>query len=86
MKLKRMKLTKEEQWIEDHAEEFVPLGKEEEERIAAVLAHYRKDAVLNLRINSQDLQQLKEKARKLGIKYQTFIAEVLHRVAQGQKA
>jgi predicted DNA binding CopG/RHH family protein len=80
-----MKLTKEEQWIEDHAEEFVPLSPEKEKEIADALARLRKNAVLNIRINSQDLDQLKEKAKKLGVKYQTFIAEVLHRVAVGQK-
>ena len=86
MKIRRMKLTKEEQWIEDHAEELVPLSPEEEKEIAESLARLRKNAVLNIRINGQDLDQLKAKAKRLGVKYQTFIAEVLHRVAKNQKA
>ena len=77
-----MKLTKEEQWIENHAEEFIPLDPDKEKEIADSLARLRKNAVLNIRINSQDLDQVKEKARRLGVKYQTFIAEVLHRLAQ----
>lgn len=42
----------------------------------------RKDAILHLRINSRDLARLKEKANAAGLGYQTFIAEILHRVSQ----
>jgi predicted DNA binding CopG/RHH family protein len=48
----------------------------EEER-----ASKRKDSILHLRINSRDLARLKEKAKAAGLGYQTFIAEILHRVA-----
>ena len=41
-----------------------------------------RDAVLNIRVNSWDLAQIKQKAQKLGIKYQTLISEILHKVAQ----
>ena len=82
---KKIKLTKEEQEIEDSVEEYVPVSKEEMEAtqasIAEALASRRKDAVLNIRLNSQDLQALKDKAKKFGVKYQTFIAEILHRAA-----
>ncbi len=77
----KMKLTKEEQWIEDHAEEFRPVPREEFERIKQAWEAQRKNAVLNIRINQNDLSLLKEKAKKVGMKYQTFIAEILHRVA-----
>ncbi|MCX5708359.1 MAG: hypothetical protein NTY14_05235 [Candidatus Omnitrophica bacterium] len=80
--MRKIKLTKEEQWIEDHAEEFVSVGREEFNKIAQALEARKKDAVLNIRVNSFDLAQLKQKARKLGIKYQTFISEILHKVAQ----
>ena len=80
--MRKIKLTKEEQWIEDHAEEFVPVGKEEYDKIVAALERRKKDAVLNIRVNSYDLEHLKQKARKMGIKYQTFISEILHKVAQ----
>lgn len=82
--MRRIKLTKYEQEIEDAIGrgEYVPVSKEENERIAAIIKVYRKDAVLNIRINSLDLQCLKEKARKLGVKYQKFISQILHRVAQ----
>ena len=79
---KKIKLTKEEQWIEDHAEEYRPAPREEFERIKAALEARKKNAVLHLRVNQGDLDLLKEKAKKGGMKYQTFIAEILHRVAR----
>jgi predicted DNA binding CopG/RHH family protein len=80
--MRKIKLTKEEQAIEDSIEEFVPVSKEEYEQIAQALAARRKDAILNIRVNKYDLEVIKQKARKLGLKYQTFISEILHRVAQ----
>lgn len=80
--MRRIKLTKEEQWIEDHIEEYVPVSKEEYKKIVEALERKKKDAVLNIRVNKYDLDYIKQKARKLGIKYQTFISEILHKVAQ----
>jgi len=80
--MRKFKLTKEEQWIEDHMEEFVPASRELFNKIAQALEARKKDAVLNIRVNSFDLAQLKQKAQKLGIKYQSFISEILHKVAQ----
>ena len=48
-----------------------------EERIAT-----RKDAVLHLRINAGDLALLKGKAKAAGLKYQTYISEILGRVSK----
>ena len=86
--MRSIKLTKYEKDIEDRLlrGEYVPVSKEEEEEIqasiAAALAARRKDAVLNIRVNSYDLKSLKEKAHKLGVKYQTLISEILHRAAR----
>ena len=82
--MRKIKLTKEERWIEDHAEEFVPVSKEEFRKIANALEARKKDAVLNLRVNRMDLENIKQKAHKLGIKYQTFISEIMHKVAMGK--
>jgi predicted DNA binding CopG/RHH family protein len=78
-----IKLTKQEQEIEDAliAGRFVDIDKEELEQISQAIARRKKDAVLNIRINSQDLKSVKQKAKKLGIKYQTLISEVLHKIA-----
>jgi len=80
--MRKFKLTKEEQWIEDHLEEFAPAGREKFEMIKQAIERKKRDAVLNIRVNSFDLAQLKQKAQKLGIKYQSFISEILHKVAQ----
>lgn len=82
--MRRIKLTRQEQAIEDAAlrGEYVPVSKEKLEEIGRILAAYKKDAVLSIRINSQDLKDIKAKAEKFGVRYQTFIAEILHRVAQ----
>ncbi len=80
--MRKIKLTKEERWIEDHAEEFIPVGKDKYNEIVRALEARKKDAVLNIRVNSYDLAHLRQKARKLGVKYQTFISEILHKVAE----
>ncbi|MCA9407811.1 MAG: antitoxin [Candidatus Omnitrophica bacterium] len=80
--MRKVKLTKEEKAIEDRLEEYTDVSKSEFQEIAQAINARKKDAVLNIRINQNDLKSLKQKASKLGIKYQTFISEVLHRLAQ----
>ncbi|MEK7849965.1 MAG: hypothetical protein AAB213_04050 [Candidatus Omnitrophota bacterium] len=80
--MRKIKLTRYEQSIEDNLEDYVPVSKQEYERIAKAIAAHRKDTVLNIRVNSQDLKSIKQKAVRFGVKYQTFISEILHKVAQ----
>jgi predicted DNA binding CopG/RHH family protein len=80
--MRKIKLTKEEQWIEDHAEEFVPVSREKFREIAESLAARRKDKVISIRLNGWDLEGIKKKAKKFGVKYQTYISEILHHAAQ----
>jgi len=79
---KKFKLTKEEQWYEDHAKEFVPITGPEYDFIVASLERKKKEMVLNMRVNGDDLKAIKQKAHKAGIKYQTLISEILHRFAK----
>ena len=81
--MRRVKLTHGEQRIESALlrGEYVNVGKVKFEQVAEALAHRRKDAVLNIRVNSDDLRAIKAKAKQHGIKYQTFISELLHRFA-----
>lgn len=60
---------------------YVPVKPKELHMISESISHRKKDTVLNIRINSKDLSNIKNKARKMGVKYQTFISEVLHKVA-----
>lgn len=84
MKLKKMRLTKEEKEIEKALlnNEYVDVSDKEFEQIAQAVARRKKDAVLNIRISSYDLLHLKMQAKKMGIKYQTFVSEILHTVAR----
>ena len=81
--MRQIKLTREEKAIEDALirGEFVDVSKEKFEELSRAIKAHRKNAILNIRINKEDLDALKLKAQKLGVKYQTFISEILHRVA-----
>lgn len=82
--MRKVNLTKQERIIEGSLlrSEYVNVGKEEFAAIAEAVAARKKDAVLNVRVNSRDLATIKQRAQRLGIKYQTLIAEVIHRIAQ----
>jgi predicted DNA binding CopG/RHH family protein len=81
--MKSMKLSRAERAIESALlrGEYRPVSKAEFDRIAQALARRKKDAVLNIRVNSIDLASIKQKARKLGIPYQTLVSELLHHYA-----
>lgn len=78
-----IKLTKQEKEIENAliAGKLIDIEKDELEIISQAISRRKKDAVLNIRINNEDLKSIKQKAKKLGIKYQTLISEVLHKIA-----
>ena len=80
--MRKITLTREEKMIEARLDEYVPVKKEDFKAIAASIAARRKDAVLNIRVNRFDLENIRAKSRKLGVGYQTFISEILHKVAQ----
>ena len=81
--MKKIKLNKRELATEKALlrGEYVPAAAAEVRAIASAITARRKDAVLNIRVNSEDLSHLKNKARKLGVPYQTFISEILHHYA-----
>ena len=81
--MRRMKLSRQEREIDSALirGEYFDVNKSEFDAIAQAISARKKDAVLNIRVNSQDLKSIKQKAKKLGIRYQTLISEFLHRVA-----
>lgn len=81
--MKRVKLTRQEREIEEALikGEYVNVDKLDLALVAQAVAHRKKDAVLNLRVNRDDLEVIKQKARKLGVRYQPFLSELIHRVA-----
>ena len=80
----KIKLSPEEQQIEDEIEAglYKPASPEFEQKIKEAIDQYNKSSVLNMRVNPEDIRLIKGKAKKLGVRYQTFIAEILHRVAR----
>ena len=80
--MKRVKLTWQEREIEGALikGEYVNVDKLALAQVAQAVAHRKKDAVLNLRVNRNDLEVIKQKARKLGVRYQPFLSELIHRV------
>ena len=81
--MRQIKLSRQEKEIEGALVrgEYRDVPKSEFEEIARAVAHRRKDAVLNIRVNSEDLMSIKQKARRLGVKYQALLSELVHRVA-----
>ncbi len=82
--MRKVNLIRQEKAIEDSLlkGEYVNVAKSDFTAIAETIAARKKDAVLNVRVNSHDLVAIKQRSQKLGIKYQTFISEVIHRIAQ----
>jgi predicted DNA binding CopG/RHH family protein len=84
----KTKLDSEEQDLLESVEqnEWATVANFEEEVSFAKEAsanYLRKDARVNIRISSNDLERLKQKAAYKGLPYQTFIASVLHEYAAG---
>lgn len=82
--MKKIKLTKEEQEIENAIErgEYIPITGKELKDVKEALAARKKDLTLTIRVNSNDIRKIKKEAKRIGIKYQTYISEIIHTVAQ----
>ena len=82
-------LTPEEQKLEAEIErgEWKPVPREEFQALASDIEEYtqkRKEARVNLRLNSEDVAKIRAKALREGIPYQTLIASVIHKYATDQ--
>ena len=81
--MRKVTLSREEQAIERallHGE-YKNVTPATFEDIAQAIARRKKDAVISIRVNAQDLHHIKQKAKRLGVKYQTFLSELIHRIA-----
>jgi predicted DNA binding CopG/RHH family protein len=81
-------LDKDEQELSDSFDrgEWVSVDNLEEEKAKArkiASNTMRKDARINIRITSSDLERLKQMAAYEGLPYQTYIASILHKVSAG---
>ena len=53
--------------------EFKPLKGKELKEIETALKARKKDVTMTIRVNSEDIEKIKSKAKKMGIKYQSYI-------------
>lgn len=74
-------LTPQEQWIEEHASEFVSIPHFYNQKPSSRAERKQ----LNLRMFSEDLIKLKAQAAKLGMPYQTYIISELHKLANREE-
>jgi predicted DNA binding CopG/RHH family protein len=81
--MKRIRLSSQEKKIEKDLLDniYIPATEKDFQFVAESIANRKKDAVLNIRVNSRDLSNIKNKAKKLGVRYQTFISEIIHKIA-----
>jgi predicted DNA binding CopG/RHH family protein len=66
--------------------EFSPVKDQQTAKQTAVQAasrYLRKDARVNIRLSTADLQMLKRRAAEEGLPHQTLIASVLHKYVSG---
>jgi predicted DNA binding CopG/RHH family protein len=66
--------------------EFSPVADQQQAKQTAVQAarrYLRKDARVNIRLSTADLEMLKRRAAEEGLPYQSLIASVLHKYVSG---
>ena len=69
--------------------EFRPVKDQKKAKQAAIEAarrYMRKDARINIRLSTADLEMLKRRAAEEGLPYQSLIASVLHKYVSGSAA
>ncbi|OGW81083.1 MAG: hypothetical protein A3C47_00850 [Omnitrophica bacterium RIFCSPHIGHO2_02_FULL_51_18] len=81
--MKKIKLDAEEKRIMAAIErdEFVPVTGKELHEVADAIAARKKDRTLTIRVNSKDIRRIKRLAGSKGIPYQSYLSEIIHRVA-----
>lgn len=62
-------------------DEFIPVSGAELKRVADAIAARKKDMTLTIRVNRNDINRIKKMAKKRNIPYQSYISEVIHRIA-----
>ena len=81
--MKKANLDPEEKEIAKAIEndEFIPVSGAELKRVADAIAARKKDMTLTIRVNRNDINRIKKMAKKRNIPYQSYISEVIHRIA-----
>ena len=84
MSIDAIKLTPEEQEIEDSIEEWVPASEETRAHLRRIAERSRKNEAISIRMSSFDLSRIKEMAAEQGMPYQTLINVVVHEYVTNQ--
>ncbi|PKL09153.1 MAG: antitoxin [Spirochaetae bacterium HGW-Spirochaetae-7] len=80
-----MGLDKEEQWYEDHADEFISSPAELRQKlISAAKTTMNKTERMNIRMSKIDMENLKTIANREGLPYQTLVTSIIHKYTAGQ--
>lgn len=81
--MKKIKLTKEEKRIEKDllAGNYRRVTGKLLDEVSKALVNRKKDYIMTIRVSSADIEKIKRKAKRLGVRYQTFISEILHQIA-----
>jgi len=82
--MKKFQLTKEEQEIENNAEQLVPASKATRERVERIIERSKRNEAISLRMSSFDLEQIKARAAEQGMPYQTLINVLVHKYVTNQ--
>jgi len=70
--------------IENEVDQYVPADEETEATVRRIAQESRKRKNVNIRISERDLSQIRERASREGVPYQTLIASVLHKYVTDQ--
>ena len=74
-----IKLDEYERDIEENILKYKKASKSKVAKIEQIIENAREKKNISLRINTHDLDQLKLKAEKEGIPYQTLISSIIHK-------
>lgn len=79
-----LSLDEEEQWYEDHSEEFFQAPDEmRKSLIEAAVKTSSKTERMNIRMSKSDMDSLKRLALQQGLPYQSLVSSVLHKYSSG---
>ena len=79
-----MILDAEEQWFEEHADEFVDTSDQvRAQLINAAVNTQNKTERMNIRMSKTDMDNLKAIASREGLPYQSLVSSILHKYTAG---
>ena len=82
--MKKTKLDKLEQGVEDTILEYKTVSAGKKKRIQNIIKKANEKKNISLRVNSQDLELLKIRAEQEGIPYQTLLSSIIHKFVSDQ--